>query len=267
MFPAGTVKMNGVKFYGKRTPDDVVAYGTAIINAAGGVLVPLFNQLLDSRNGYHYDPDQLRCYPNGGVGGEVNGEAVLAGSLSFMQSMGVEMPEGTRVKQAVYVAIDGELGGVFAVSFGKTKAYANGLQTLCAYRGLKPILITNDFLLTESFLKSKFSINTKKITLPEGNVRRELAEKTPPEETQSLVLLTHEGLAGAAYSVTGARALQSAVNTGVAVHMLGGILGLVMMLVLAILNADYLLTPANVLLYELIWMIPGFLITEWTRII
>ena len=35
--------------------------------------------------------------------------------------------------------------------------------------------------------------------------------------------------------------------------------------VLAVLGAEYLLTPGNVLLYELIWLIPGFLITEWTR--
>ena len=52
---------------------------------------------------------------------------------------------------------------------------------------------------------------------------------------------------------------------GVAVHMLGGILGLVIMLLLGIVGGKDLLTPVNVLLYELIWMIPGLLITEWTR--
>ena len=29
--------------------------------------------------------------------------------------------------------------------------------------------------------------------------------------------------------------------------------------------ADYLLTPANILLYNLVWLVPGLLITEWTR--
>ena len=47
--------------------------------------------------------------------------------------------------------------------------------------------------------------------------------------------------------------------------MLGGILGLVMMLLLAVLGAQHLLTPGNVLLYELLWMIPGLLFTEWAR--
>jgi hypothetical protein len=49
------------------------------------------------------------------------------------------------------------------------------------------------------------------------------------------------------------------------VHMVGGSLGILMMLALAILGATHLLTPANLFLYELLWLIPGFLITEWPR--
>ena len=42
---------------------------------------------------------------------------------------------------------------------------------------------------------------------------------------------------------------------------------LAMMLVLAYLGATELLTPANLFLYELVWLIPGLLITEWTRVV
>jgi len=38
-----------------------------------------------------------------------------------------------------------------------------------------------------------------------------------------------------------------------------------MMLVLVLLGALHLLTPANMFLYQLIWMIPALLITEWAR--
>jgi hypothetical protein len=37
------------------------------------------------------------------------------------------------------------------------------------------------------------------------------------------------------------------------------------MLVLAYLGRADLLTPTNVLLYQLVWMLPSLLITEWTR--
>ena len=39
------------------------------------------------------------------------------------------------------------------------------------------------------------------------------------------------------------------------------------MLVLAILGNTELLTPTNILLYQLVWAVPGLLVTEWTRIV
>ena len=267
LFPSGSVKMNGLKFYGSRNPDQVVAYTTAVMAADDGGLAPLFNQLLESRNGYHFEVETLRRYPNGGVGGIVNGEAVLVGTRSFMKEMGVEIPEGAKISQAVYAAIDGVLNGVFAITYNKTKVAALGLTTLCAYRGLTPVVTSGDFMLTEEFIAGKFGVNTRHMAFPERKVRNALAARRPNEETEVVALTTQEGLAGAAYAVTGARTLRSTCVTGVAVQMVGGILGLLIMLALTLVHAEYLVTPENLLLYELVWMIPGLLITEWTRFV
>ena len=136
LFPAGSVKVNGVKFYSQRDPDQTVSYATALIEASGMGIADLFTQLRESRYGRHYVADNFRYYENGGIGGEVCGEPVLVGSLTFLQEMGVEMPEGAKVSQAVYVAVDGELCGVFAMAFGKLKGVSAGLGTLCGYRKL-----------------------------------------------------------------------------------------------------------------------------------
>ena len=263
LFPGGTIKMNGMKFY-SRTPEEVMTYAASLMGAGGGAVADLFLQLRESRGLTELEAEQIRHYP-GGIGALVCDEAVLAGSLQFMRSMGVEIPEGTRVSQAVYVAVDGELAGVFALTYGKVKNVIHGMNTLCSYRRLRPVLITTDFLLSESFIRSRFKCNTRRIAFPEMEVRRELAGKDTQDRSPALALTTHEGLAPIAYAVTGARAMRSASIAGTVVHLLGGILGLVMMAVLAVLNAAYLLTPINVLLYGLIWMIPGLLITEWTR--
>ena len=267
LFPSGSVKMNGLKFFGSRNPDQVVAYTAAVMTADGGGLAPLFSQLLESRNGYHFDVETLRHYPNGGIGGVVNGEAVLVGTRSFMNEMGVDMPEGAKISQAVYAAIDGVLNGVFAITYNKTKATALGLTTLCAYRGLTPVMTAGDFMLTEEFIAGKFGVNTRRMSFPERKVRVELEARTVEEEADVLALTTQEGLAGTAYAVTGSRSLHSTGATGVAVQMVGGILGLLIMLALTVVHAEHLVTPENLLLYELVWMIPGLLITEWTRFV
>ena len=265
LFPAGSVKLNGVKFYGSRLPEEIVAYSAALIEADGSGLAPLFAQLLASRNGPHFDVQQIRAYENGGIGGIVEDQAVLAGSMSFLKEMGVEIPEGIRVSQAVCVAIDGELCGLFAISYEKDRGAAAGLTSLCSYRGLRIVLTGCDFMLTESFLRSKFGVNTRRLVIPARQEQEQLAQKTQQEGSRAAVLITGEGLAPAAFGVTGARTLRSAANAGTLIHMIGGGIGMAIMITLTVLGALELLTPANMFLYHLVWMIPGVLITEWTR--
>ena len=265
VFPVGSTKLNGVKFYGDRKPDETIAYAAALIRASGSGLEPVFVQLLKSRGGIEYPVENYRDYGSGGIGGEVDGMPVLLGTPNFLQDMGVEIPEGTMVSQAVYCAIDGQLSAVFAIAYGKMKSAAAGLVTLCGYRKLTPVITFHDFMVTESFLRSKFSINTRRIAFPEKEVREELAQRRPEPEKVALALTTHDGLAPTAYAVTGARALRAASTMGLVIHMLGGILGMAIMLLIAYLGTTELLTPVNVLLYQLVWMVPGLLITEWTR--
>ena len=266
LFPGGSVKVNGVKFYSQRDPDETVSYATALIEASGMGIANLFTQLLDSRYGRHYDAQNFRYYENGGIGGEVCGESVLVGSLTFLQEMGVELPEGARVSQAVYCAIDGELCGVFAMAFGKLKGVSAALGTLSGYRGLTPVLVTGNFLLSESFIRAKFNANTRRFAFPSMAERENVSAWNPdPEQSAVCALTTQDGLASTAFAITGARALRSAVNVGTWLHILCGVLGMLIVLLLSIVNASTLLSPANLLVLQLIWALPGLLITEWTR--
>ncbi len=267
LFPSGTMKMNGVKFFGSREPDEIVAYATALVLADDGGLAPVFSQLLDARNGRHYEVENFRTYENGGIGGEICGEPVLVGPLSFLKEMGVDLPDGVRVSQAVCVAVDGQMCGLFAVVYERSRASMAGIHVLSGYRGLRPVLITGDFALTPGFLRSKFGVNPKRIGFPEQSERSRMRAIVPQEESRGLLLTTREGLASYAYGVAGARTLHTACKLGTAIHMAGGILGLAIMLTLTLLSAFQLLTPANMFLYQMVWIIPGLLVTEWTRVI
>lgn len=265
LFPVGCVKMNGVKFFGTRPTDEVVAYATALVCANDSGLAPVFTQVLDSRNGRHYDVEAFHIYDNGGIGGLVCDESVLVGPMSFMKEMGVDVPEGLKVNQAICVAVEGELCGLFAPSYENARTAALGISALCGNRGLNPIVVSDDFLLTENFVRSRFGVKPRKVLFPQIGERRGLREKTASKEKPALALSTRDGLASFACSVSGARALRTASRLGVTIHIIGGILGLGIMATLTVLGALDLLTPANVFAYQLVWMIPGLLITEWTR--
>ena len=267
LFPQGSIKLNGVKFYGDRNPDEVVSYSASLIGACGGCLVPVFHQLLKSRNGTARKVETFRNYGEGGIGGEIQGEPVLMGTLNFIQSMGVEIPEGTMVNQAVYTAIDGQLCGVYAISYAKMRSAAAGLVTLCGYRKMTMVKLPGDFMITEDFLRNKFNIKGRRVIFPSREEGSLLSRFQPDPSEPVLALTTRDELISSAYAITGARALRQATRLGVGIHLLGGILGLIIMLVLGYLGSTQLLTPTNVLLYQLIWAVPGLLVTEWTRVV
>ena len=265
IFPLGTSRMNGVKFFGSRPTDMVLSYAAAVIMADGGGLSSVFRQVLESRNGNVYEARNLRRYDNGGIGGNVLDEPVLVGPLSFLKEMGVEVPEGIQVSQAVCVAIDGDLCGVFAISYEKTRSATAGLSTLSSYRGLNPVMADGQFMMSESFIRSKFGIKSKRLQFPGTETRMLLNSVQPAEGAEAALLTTKIGLAPMAYCVTGARSVRTASNVGTILHMVGGALGMGIVVTLLVLGATHLLTPANMFLYQLAWMIPGWIVTEWTR--
>ena len=267
LFPAGSVKMNGVKFYGDRDPETVIAYAAALMHANGGGLAPIFDHLLSSRNGVRYQAKNLHFYGNGGIGGEINDDPVLMGTLEFLKEMGVEIPDGIMVKQAVYVSVDGDLCGLFAITYNKLRHAETGMSTLCSSRRIRPVILAKDFLLTGSFLKETFGLRPKRTAFPSRSESIALEGKRAPADAEALALTTRDGLSSVAYAITGARALFTACRLGLVVHIMGGVLGLVIMAALAVLGSTQLLTPIHILLYQLVWIIPGFTVTMWTRAI
>lgn len=265
LFPNGASKLNGVKFYSDRDPDETLSYAASLMTVEDVGLAGVFAQQLKNRNCEAYEVENFIDYPNSGIGGEVRGEPVLMGTLNFLQSMGVDVPQGTMVNQAVYCAIDGQLSAVFAISYAKMKSAASGLVTLCGNRRVSPVMVCGDFMVDESFLRSKFGINTRKIAFPDPQMRRELRNRRPDDETVALALTIQDSLNSTAYAVSGAKALRTACKLGLIVHIIAGTMGLLAMAALAILGSEGLLTPFNVLLYQMVWLLPGFLISYWTK--
>ena len=266
LFPDGYAKMNGVKFFGSLAPDQVVTYATALMQATESGLTPLFLTLLENHNGRLLDADDLQAYEHG-VGGQVEGASVLAGSLSFLRQMGVEADESLYIGQSICVAIDGELSGMFAITYDKNRASAAGLQTLCSYSGLRAAITAADPMLTGSFLQKKFGARPSRLYFPDYPTRQALRNAVPEEGGKPLLLTTKPDLAAAAYGITGARSAYTSSMLGTIIQMVGGAVGLVMLAILVVIGALHLITPVNMFLYQLIWLVPGWLITEWTRAI
>jgi hypothetical protein len=266
IFPMGSVKLNGVKFLGNQAPERVIAAAAALVRERGDGLEPVFTQLLKSRGGNPCDVEDFRIL-SGGLSGIVEGESCLLGLRDCLKEQGVEIPDAALVSNALYFAVDGVLTAVFALNYSRTKASAAGLVALNGCRKLRPMILCRNFMITPQLLKEKFGIRAKRFDFPAPEVRDEFADFTPDEELLAGALTTHQHLSSAAYAATGARTLRGSCRTGTALHMFAGIVGLLIMAVLAYLGDLQLLSPLNILLYQLVWMFPGLLITEWARMV
>lgn len=264
LFPTGTVRLNGVKYFGACPPEYVAAYAASVAAATESGLAPLLDALLENQNVRHYKLQELTAHERG-FSCKIAGNTVLWGRPSFMKEMDIPMEENKHLANALCVAVNGELSGIFAITYDKNKAAAAGLNTLCAYRKLSPALAASDPMLSGNFLHSKLGVNPKRIVFPDQETRTALRHLEKDADTPALLVTTQAGLAPMAFGVTGARAAWSSTQLGIVIQLIGGIVGLGAMLTLTILGALHLLTPFRVFLYQLIWLVPGILITEWTR--
>ena len=264
IFPLGSIKLNGVKFLGDMDPDTAIAYAAALMRANGGGLEPVMTQLLRSRNGFFYLPEDVQLLSNG-VSATIKGQRCVLALREYLDEREIEIPENALVDQAIYFLADDQLQAVFALNYARTKASAGGLVTLNSYRKLRPMVLADNFMINASLIREKFGIKAKRYDFPDRELRAELAAFQPDPELVGAALTTQSNLSSAAYAVTGAKALYTASRLGMWLSIFAGVVGLLIMAVLAYLGDMQLLSPFNILLYQLVWLIPGLLLTEWTR--
>ena len=261
LFPADKISMNGMKMYADLPVKQVVGYATAVVEAAGSGLLPLFEEVLKNENARRYSVDSFRQYEGGGLGAEIRGDVVLLGSLAFMRLMGVQVPEGTRVQSAVYISVNKELVGVFALTYAPSGGTRTGLQNVLHSPGLAPILATRDFMITPGLVKKRYKVPADRLEFPVVAERVRLSDPHAGEKGRQGALMARDSFAGFAAAVTGGRQLRRTVHSAVLVSLLSGLLGMALLFLLTYLGAENAASPTNLLLYQLLWQIPTLLIT------
>ena len=85
---------------------------------------------------------------------EINGDTVLMGTAGFMFRMGIRVHENVNVKNAVFIAVNMELAGVFNVNYKINHEIRRSLISLIRKK-VTPVLAAIDFNLTPVMLESE----------------------------------------------------------------------------------------------------------------
>lgn len=262
LFPPGYVEFNGIKVFGDYSIERVLSYTATLIRDSGSGLTKLFHDLLRAQGGLFRQADHLCCYEGGGLSANIRGYQVLVGSASFMNLMEVPLPPGLNVKNAVFCAIDGDLAGIFALNYSLPDGVFPSLDALLREK-VGPVLATRDFNIIPAMLHQRFKLASDKMDFPPVERRRELSDPEQPHNPILTAVLCREGLVPYADSVVGARRLRRATRFGAILTCVGSTVGVLLAYYLTAVTAFGSLSPLNLLIFLITWLLPVWFLTSW----
>lgn len=251
LFPPGSIIPNGMKLYSPLSPARVLSYALAALQAAGSPLAPLFDEMLAAQFGKRCTAASYRLYGDGGIEAEVAGETVMVGSLAFMRTVGVRMPSGAGLRQAVYVAIGGELAGIFALKYRANAPIREALRALLALPKVDLVLMTRDFLITPELLAARFRLPTQRLRFPPYGKRRVRLRSESAGATSAGALIAQGDFSAFASTLCAAKTLRNAALVNFALTLLAGLIGFAVCALSFVWGAP--LSPLLLTVYHLIW--------------
>ena len=259
LFPQGTVELNGLKVYGGIPLEKLIGCAASVLRASGSGLDSLFDDLVRSQGGYYRRVDDL-CYYEGGVSGKIRGEQVLVGSADFMALMDVPLPKDLRVNQAAFCAIDGALRGIFALNYRKTANARTSVHMLLRDH-LIPVMAPRDFNVVPGMVRQKLRVPVERLEYPPVDRRLELTEPGQGHSEELIALLKRDTVEAYAETIVGCRRMRSAVRTSSILTVAAALIGLLLGFYLTASAAYYALSPANLMAFLLIWLVPTLLLS------
>lgn len=263
LFPTGTIKLNGIKIYGDFSTEKVVSYTATLIQAAHNGLEKPFSDLMKSQNG-RYRPVTGVRFHEGGITAIIRNQEIIVGTSAFFHLMNIALPQGLRVKNAIFCAINGELAGIFAILYSMQPDVSPCCNALMRNK-LPPLLATRDPNLLPSLLGQKFKLPVDRMEFPAVDRRLELSN---PEQSHNDILtavLLREGLLPYSDAAIGAHRLRSAVRVGNLLSILGAVMGVVLTFYLTFVDAYHSLSPSALLVFLLAWLIPILFLGDWSE--
>lgn len=174
LFPSGTITHKGVRVYGRQTPRLLVSYASSLVLRADNGLGEVFTKLLKETDGQIYDVSYFQIMESGLLG-RIHGVPVAVGTYNFMQLMG-SMPPAKAPKNGIYISLNGEVAGVFAIQYRVLGGADDAFERLVRDRSLSLLIATRNFCVNPSFIENWFHAPVESVTCPKAELRRSLSE-------------------------------------------------------------------------------------------
>ncbi|MBR4057750.1 MAG: hypothetical protein IKK00_06395 [Oscillospiraceae bacterium] len=265
VFPVGNVLIDTIRILEGVYTDKVLSYAGSVVAFSGCGLVPAFTDLMRRNGCAMHRVENFSCHRGGGLTGIVRGEQVLIGSSSFMNLMGIRLPQSQMSKSSVFIAISGELVGVFSIRYVPAAAVQEALVSLLRSRAVAPLFAIRDFNVTPLLIKQRYRMPTEGFDFPSFQERYRISAIEPGEHDQPSMLLVRKGVGTFVEAAAAGRGLFRCVRLCLVLSLLCSVLGMLLMFFLCIGASYDSASAGNILLYLLFWLVPVIFCTLGLR--
>lgn len=260
LFPPGSITLNSTKSMHDVSIEKLAGCTASMLRQAGSGLYHLFDDEIRRQGGFYRRVEDLECYESGGLTANIRGESVMIGTAGFLAVMRVPVEQGLGVKRAVFCVINGRLEGIFTLNYELSHYARSSIEALLK-AGVQPVLVTRDFNITPEMLRVRFSLPSEQMEYPPIERRKELSAPNQPHNSVVGALLTREGMGAYSDAIIGGRRLKSVVRLNAILAVLSSVVGILLTFYLTSVLAFTSLTPLNLLLFLLIWLVPTLAIS------
>lgn len=259
LFPAGCVRLHGIKTFEKERIDLAILYAASVLVKGCDTLRDVFLAIIQNKTEMLFPVENLTNEPGLGFTGWVQNNRVLVGNRELMRKHGVDTPSRdyesryTRGgRELVYLAVSGRLFGMFLVSYKANPSTRRVLHRLHG-RGISVLVKSDDFTLNSTLVSQVYSLPEGCIKVLEASDLAALAPATayqPASDGCMLHIGSFASFVGGMDAAAGAVAAESSANLVQAVSV--GI-GCLMAVLLAFTGGLVGLALPAMVLYHAAW--------------
>ena len=263
LFPTGSIELESLENMGRVSDEKILASAAALTEAAGLELGRVLTDTVRERYGVTFTARDVQLVEGGVTGAVGNGHAVL-GTAALMVKMGIPIESGRGDQLRMYLVVDNTLMGVLALRYQTTKHTYKAMR-LMRRMHMNAVLAVRDFNISPAMVEEEFDLRRGFADQPDPAGVDRMLDPNYAKGDSPAAILTREGAGPFMQVLRGADKLAGAVRSALTLGTFAGILGMLIVFYLLYQNAADALPVMNLLLYQLIWYIPVFIITQQTR--
>lgn len=260
LFPKGTVELNNIKTFGTPHVDEAILEAAALVNAVGGPLGDVFEQVLKAKKNLIPKIEKIAYEDGLGVSGWSRGKRVLLGSRELLANHGVPLPPRdveTRYlqagKQVTYLATGGVAAAMFVLTYHADTRRAAELLRM-EHNGIAVMIRTCDHNITPGLIAACFEVDGRMIRILPSSLSG-ICEKAMDTSTpRSPAVMLTKGRPMTMMRLLAASVRQkSNITISVLLQIIAVVLGFVLVAFMTCYSGLYQMRTLSLLLYEVFW--------------